>query len=133
MSAEVVDTGEISAVSPILVLGPVTANLDPPNQFPRELIFRKICSPRELFCAENLNPLTKFGPPCHCVSFEQTIIYTWSIHTKEAIHNKFEVVYSSITHKEQNKLIFSMSSYQNGQMLGQNGKPGQKAADLLCS
>ena len=76
----------------------------------------QISSPRNLFSGKFVppgtfvqkiwTPLTEFGPPCHCVSFEQTIIYTWSIHTKEAIHNnKFKIVYSSITHKEQNKLL----------------------------
>jgi len=75
----------------------------PPNQFPPNLFSGKFVPPRTF-------SYRKFGPLCHCVSFEQTIVYTWSIHTKEAIHNKFEVVYSSITHKEQNKSIFSMSS-----------------------
>ena len=71
-------------------LRPVTANLDPARSVPPGTYFPENLFPPELFCTENLDPLTKFGPPCHCVSFEQTIIYTWSIHTKEVIHNKFK-------------------------------------------
>jgi len=44
---------------------------------------RNLCSPGNFFVQKIWTPLTKFGPPCHCVSFEQTIIYSWSVHTKK--------------------------------------------------
>jgi len=98
---------EVAVTEPSKLLKPLSCHgkFGPPQiSSPRNLFSGKFVPPK-LFCTENMDPPDKIWTPMSLCQFEQTIIYTWSIHTKEVTHNKFEVVYSSITHKEQNKLL----------------------------